>query len=257
MTNQGHGQSIDLLITVKAYPALGRRVGEAVCVAGVRTDTGVPEWVRLFPVPFRDLPYGVQFRKYDIVRLNVRPSADTRPESLDPEIGTLEVIDHLDAGGIWPDRRAVLDVLPVTTTCDLNRQDPIDTTLAWIRPREVTDFVIEERDPDRDPTYARQLLTQAQGRLFGDQLEVIPFTFRYEYTCEAPACGGHRQSIIDWETSQMWRTLRDRPNWRDLMRQKWLTEVCAPDRDVRFFMGNQHQHPRSFLILGVWWPRLP
>jgi hypothetical protein len=30
--------------------------------------------------------------------------------------------------------------------------------------------------------------------------------------------------------------------------------LCAADRDTAFFIGNQHQHPGSFLVLGVWWP---
>jgi hypothetical protein len=38
------------------------------------------------------------------------------------------------------------------------------------------------------------------------------------------------------------------------MRKRWLDEVCAEDRDTAFFVGNMHQHPGSFLILGVWWP---
>jgi hypothetical protein len=25
-------------------------------------------------------------------------------------------------------------------------------------------------------------------------------------------------------------------------------------RDTAFFVGNQHQHPTAFMVLGVWWP---
>ena len=248
-------ETIELLVTVKAYPALGRRTGEAVCVAGVRVDTDEPEWVRLFPIPFRELPYDVRFRKYDLVRLSVRPSADARRESLDPIVDTIEVVGHYDTRNNWADRRTTMGALPLMTTCGLRRQDPIEHTLAWVRPREVFDFLIEERDPGQDHGYGRQLLNQAQGTLFGDRLEVIPYSFKYHYVCEAARCNGHRQSTIDWEAGQLWRRVRDRPNWEELMRDKFLDQMCADGRDVRFYLGNQQRYPRGFLVLGVWWPR--
>jgi len=43
-------------------------------------------------------------------------------------------------------------------------------------------------------------------------------------------------------------------DWRDLIRAKWFDQMCGPDRDTAFIVGNQHQHPGGFLILGVWWP---
>src|SRR5690606_14983124 len=42
---------LTMLITVKAYPVIGRKTGEAVCVAGVSLDSEQAEWIRLFPVP--------------------------------------------------------------------------------------------------------------------------------------------------------------------------------------------------------------
>ena len=53
-----------VLVTVKAYPVIGRRTGESVCVAGARLDRGQPQWIRLFPVPFRSLGKERQFDKY-------------------------------------------------------------------------------------------------------------------------------------------------------------------------------------------------
>jgi hypothetical protein len=58
------------------------KYGESVCVAGVRLDTETPQWVRLFPVAFRDLPGHQQFEKYDVVSLRAqRHSTDRRAES--------------------------------------------------------------------------------------------------------------------------------------------------------------------------------
>jgi hypothetical protein len=31
--------------------------------------------------------------------------------------------------------------------------------------------------------------------------------------------------------------------------------MCGPDREVAFYVGNQAKHPRTFSVLGVYWPR--
>ncbi|MGI8879681.1 MAG: hypothetical protein ACR2KJ_04055 [Jatrophihabitans sp.] len=42
-------EQIQVLVTVKAYPQPSRTSGETVCVAGMRTDTEVPTWIRIYP----------------------------------------------------------------------------------------------------------------------------------------------------------------------------------------------------------------
>ncbi|MFP4529542.1 MAG: hypothetical protein ACLFQX_13425, partial [Candidatus Kapaibacterium sp.] len=75
---------MQILITVKAYPAISSKYGEIVCTAGIR-DNG--EWIRIYPVPFRTLDYDTQFKKYEWIDidLNKRDHAmDFRPESYNP-----------------------------------------------------------------------------------------------------------------------------------------------------------------------------
>jgi hypothetical protein len=59
---------------------------------------------------------------------------------------------------------------------------------------------------------------------------------------------------VDWEVNALWRHVRHRPNWQDLMRQKFVDELWAEDRDTVLFVGNQEQHPHAFLVLGIFWP---
>ncbi len=49
-----------VLITVKTYPIPSSKYDELVCTAGV-TETG--DFVRLYPINFRDLPYYQKFKK--------------------------------------------------------------------------------------------------------------------------------------------------------------------------------------------------
>ena len=91
-------QTLKILVTVKAYPAIGKRHGEAVCVAGI--DVERHRWIRLLPVPFRDMPYDHHFHKFDILEVDARKASDPRPESYRPNVDTIAVVDKI------PPRRA-------------------------------------------------------------------------------------------------------------------------------------------------------
>lgn len=77
------------MITGKTYPNPSETYGETVCVAGVRLDRGCPEWIRLYPVKFRNADFDSQFKKYEIIRVNgtYHQFNDNRPESFRPRPG--------------------------------------------------------------------------------------------------------------------------------------------------------------------------
>jgi hypothetical protein len=103
-------ERISLLINVKAYPAISQKYGEVVCVAGIRTDTPQPEWVRLYPVAFRDLPFASRFKKYQHVDLEAtKHGGDNRPETYRPNLDTLRVGDLLDTRRNWALRWPFID----------------------------------------------------------------------------------------------------------------------------------------------------
>lgn len=94
-----------------------------------------------------------------------------------------------------------------------------------------------------------------QGSLLAQgapKLEFSPFTFKLAYRCQSASCRGHEQSIVDWEISEAWR------NWRrsyptdylDRIEEKWLSLV-DPARLPALYVGNQHQAPQGFLVLGI------
>lgn len=56
-------ETAEVMVTVKTYPNPSETYGETVCVAGVRLDRGGPEWIRLYPVKFRNADFDSQFRK--------------------------------------------------------------------------------------------------------------------------------------------------------------------------------------------------
>lgn len=83
-------------ITVKTYPSPSTEYLETVCVAGVRLDTEKPEWVRLYPVPFRFLRDDQRFIKYEVIELDANTHVrDKRPESRRPVLDSIRTVGHL------------------------------------------------------------------------------------------------------------------------------------------------------------------
>jgi len=254
-----------VLVTVKAYPQPSRSYGETVCVAGVRVDGGVPRWIRLYPVSYRELEFADRFTKCQFMDLKVfRAATDQRPESYKPNIPSVVLGELLRSEHGWRDRWEYLkDLAGATTACELLARQSTGNapSLGLVKPAEIIDLKIEKNDAfDAD----RKLLAQlaAQGDLFGkearDLLEPAPYRLKYKYKCESVGCNTHTQTLIDWEAGQAARRWQSRAGseqrLRDMLRGKFLDEMCAPGRDPYFYLGNQHQHPGSFLVLGVFWP---
>jgi hypothetical protein len=126
-------------------------------------------------------------------------------------------------------------------------------SLGLVVPREITGFTRE--DHTGDTAHAAKMNRAAQGSLLAQgapKLEFSPFTFKLAYRCQSASCRGHEQSIVDWEISEAWR------NWRrsyptdylDRIEEKWLSLV-DPARLPALYVGNQHQAPQGFLVLGI------
>src|SRR5687768_7870956 len=84
------GRELRILITVKTYPIPSAKYDELSCTAGV-TEQG--EFIRLYPINYRDLPWDKQFKKYqwiDVVADRHR-QRDIRKESWRPDSATVRL----------------------------------------------------------------------------------------------------------------------------------------------------------------------
>ncbi len=261
-----HTERAKVIVLVKAAPVMTKRLDETMCVAGVRIDTDPPQWIRIHPVPFRDLVAADRFVKYQEIEIDLtRPKTDRRPESWTPLEGSITLGDTVGTKGGWAARRQLIAPLHQATMCDLNDENNAGSgvgvrSLAVVRPIEPPKLLISERDQTQiEKSQRRADLAKLRRSLFDDptqsnpDFEVVPWRFQYKYRCERPGCPSHTQTIIDWELTALWRHVRNKPNWRDLIRQKFQEEMWK-QRDSALFVGNQEQYPASFLILGIFWP---
>jgi hypothetical protein len=258
-----------VLITVKAAPNPSERYGETVCVAGIRLDlASLGSWVRLYPINFRELADNSKFNKYDIVSLEARPSrGDPRRESWRPQMSSLTKEGHLRS---WARRKPYITSHVTASMCDLIaavRDNPPAQSLAAVRPRQVTSLDIEPHpgwtadEQAKINRYMSQLELEFElpglARAPHTALDAPRFKGWYRYLCQATRCPGHRQGIYDWEWVALQRRLGDRDDAaaKAAMREKFLDMICAPNRDVMFFVGNQAKHPEGFIVLGAFYPR--
>lgn len=247
-----------LLVTVKAYPHPSKKYVETVCVAGITIDK--KEWVRLYPIPFRDLEEDKKFKKYSIIKVKAKkPSDDKRPESYKVDAGSIRILDYLNTEKKWLKRKEI--VLPTVSKsmCEiLEKSKTEDKSLGVFRPTRV-DFSCS-KSPKEDVEEIKKCYAQIS---FVDKdkkpIEIIPYTFRYSFYCaNEPSCTGHTLPIIDWEIGQAYRSWRWQYKPEQVLLQKikerWLDKMCVLKNEVYFFVGNMKRFRDKFMVLGTFYP---
>ena len=258
------GEQARVLITVKTSPQPSATYGDTVCVAGIRLGGGKPEWIRLYPIPFRYLDSDQQFHKYDIIDLVVRRrDKDPRKESYSPEWASIRVTDHLDD---WKQRAPIMNDVDVTTACQLRADtvsNPNGPSLGFAEVKDVVALNFELHPGWTTAERVKIANAMEQVDLFGDlasppKLEAPRFKVKYRYTCRDAGCTGHDGQILDWELTELQRHLKhdsDAEAQRKIT-AKFLTMMCDPKRQTRFFLGNFEAAIKrdKFSVLGIYYP---
>ncbi|HXP85733.1 MAG TPA: hypothetical protein VN841_13495 [Bryobacteraceae bacterium] len=253
-----------MLITVKTYPIPSAKYDELVCTAGVQEDG---TFVRLYPINFRDLPYSQQYRKYQWIEAEVRKHTgrDVRKESYRPNCDTIRLIGEPipTNKGDWSNRAKFALAKKSASMEHLYAQQEADrTSLGIFKPKAVHDLVVTPDEADWKPGFKAAL---AQARLWENRTasleppRKVPFKFQYVFACDEPACKGHCMMIEDWEVGALyWRCINGgstQPEACEKVRQKFLGQLCASDRDTHFYVGTILAYPKSWVVIGVYWPR--
>lgn len=259
----------EILITVRAYPEPSSKYVETSCVAGVDLLTKKP--IRIFPVRARVLEDAHQFKKYSVIRAQVQKStSDPRPESFKINEDSINLLREIPTGvgkrRDWAERNDLIEPFRIAGSIE-ELQSKFDEegksgapSLALIRPKAICRLTIEHRGQaawsEKDLSKLGQLGLFDDPRKPRDQLEFIPFRFKYDFTCDDPTCTGHSFSMLDWEVNQSYRKWRDKygaSGWEKAFRQKYEEELIN-ERSLQFFVGTINSHPRTWSIIGIYYP---
>lgn len=257
---------LKVLITVKTYPIPSSKYDELVCTAGV-TETG--DFVRLYPINFRDLPYSRQYKKYQWITVTAEPhgTSDVRKESYRPDSDSIRLGEIVKSNpGNWQERARYALAKKVCSIEDLReRQEADGTSLGVFKPKIVRDLVFFSTDEtDWKPQFKAAL---QQARLWETRTvslreppRKVPFKFQYQFECDDSRCNGHQMMIEDWEVGALfWKLVDQGTDHKDAatqVRKKFLDELCGPDKDTHFFVGTILGHPKSWVVIGVFYPKI-
>ncbi len=245
-----------ILITVRTYPVPAWHGGEISCTAGI---SGAGKWIRLHPVPYRLIDKDQRFKKYQWIEVSLKKSEDPRPESFTPNLDDLRVVsDVLGTGNSWSDRRAVVTPHRDVSMCNLQRissrlEGP---TLGFVRARQIRRLEIEAADPNwREDQLARLSQRSMFVKSATEMLEKIPFKFSYHYFCDDSDCSGHAMGCNDWEMLQAYRrwSAEYGEKWESAFRNRFEYEMSEIG-DTHFFVGTHSQYPKTWMIVGIWYP---
>ncbi len=246
------------LIVVRTYPVPEALGIESSCTAAI-TDHG--EWLRLFPVPWRLLDRNQRFQKYEWVQVSVTKAIDdTRLESYRLRSDGIQVLsDPLSTANGWKARKDIVFPLMAHCLCCLTKQRDVQQypTLGIFRPASIGRLRISPSDP---PGWTdAELAMLRQQHLFAEapkqELEKIPFVFRYEFRCAEDGCPGHTLMCTDWEMGQSYRQWKSDygEQWQEKFRQRYESEMIGK-KDTHFFVGTVASHPHRWIIIGLFYP---
>lgn len=260
-----------VLITVKASPEPSKTYGDTVCVAGVRlNEDGSGSWVRIYPVAFRHLDSELQFKKFEVIEVDLtRSTKDARFESYRPNWETLSRQKQGDKFKTYSveARGRILKKLAGPTMCELRAGVEVDLnaqSLGLVEVRELRPLKFEDHGPWTDEQIASMTAVLTQPDLFGE-VDTTPaliaprYKVHYDYLCMSPACKGHNPRILDMELSALQHRYRFKSDeeLKAIIRQKFHTEMWNDKVWTYFFVGNFGDivKRKNFSVLGVYRPK--
>lgn len=249
-----------IFIVTKTYPAISKKYRETVCTAGILLDDNDQplDWIRIYPIRYRQLDFNQQYPRWSIISAMIEKNQkDSRLESYRIDENSIEIVKKIDTTNNWQARKDLLFPLEFDTIKEIEEKG---LSLGMIKPKTIVEYYVEETEREWDE---KKQAIQDQLDFFEVpvDLEKIPYKFGYEFTEQDNT--KHKFSISDWEISELYRKCRNNSKATnpqdqekeavDKVRQK-LEKLSK--EDLYFIVGNLHQHRKTFMIIGLFYPAL-
>ncbi|MER7873199.1 hypothetical protein ABTY63_06480 [Streptomyces solisilvae] len=156
----------------------------------------------------------------------------------------------------WTKRYQYVEPLVAPSLCAIKKdREQQGTSLGVFQPAEVT-----FRLAPAEAWSASKAALADQLDLFEQDLtplEWVPLDFRYSFRCADGDCTSHDMGLKDWEAGASYRKFLRKygdQGVREKLRETWYDRIFTPNRAVHFFVGNIAAHPKTFMLLGLFYP---
>jgi len=231
----------EILIIVKVYPTPSNKYGETVCTAGITKNS---KWIRLYPIPYRDLPKAKQYDKFQWIRAKVTPSNEKlrRPESYKIDISSIELLEKIPSKSGWSEReKYFLPTISKSMEELETKKERNKTSLGAFKPNLIDDFIIEEDSGEWNENQQKVLLQKSLFNQSKTTLQKVPYKFRYLFHCDDVDCDGYDMQIFDWETAQSyWR-------FKNIYKSEVLTKLKLREKWLNYFFKKRE----SYFVVGT------
>ena len=237
-------QETEAIVIIKAAPQVGEKHGETVCCAGIDLKG---HWLRLYPVPFRDLEKKKQFRRWDRIKFEyLMPKNDSRCESRHLNPDSLEIVGKLAK----KERGNFLDKFIVTS---LDKELKQNRSLALLE-AEIIDFKVKKKSKEDIQKQREQFSKSREQQDFfrkktNKAYTPCPYEFKYNYRTED---GKREGTCQDWEidaTYYNWANQYGEIGALDKMKKVFGEDY--PSKGMLLAMGTHSQYPDTWLINGI------
>jgi hypothetical protein len=259
-----------ILIWGTTRPEISKKYREIVCTGGVFEDS--QKLVRLYPIPLRYMEDETAFKKYQWIEAHVaRAAGDPRPESYRVDPDGIVLGNSIDTdGGTWETRAQWImkDSNVFASVESLQKaQERDSTSLGLVKPAEVMDVTSTPASPHElagfmkrydEAVQQMQLPINPETGKEKKPLRPSEYRFQVRFRCDDVQCKGHIFSIRDWEADALYfKLMRDGDSSQTSARKvvEKLESSFGPHKDLFFFLGNIHNYPKTFTIVGLWYPR--
>lgn len=234
----------DAIVLVKAAPQVGTRYGETVCCAAIDI---YGNWVRLYPISFRNLEDGKKFGRWDRISFRWRrPKVDTRVESRRVDQQSLTIV-----GRLAPSDREVYVSRCVVSSLEAERRKGRSLALLDVR---VIDFIIEKKAEKEIVEQEKKFAALYQQADLFQNAPLIPYRpcpyrFKYKYEC---ADGRREGTCQDWEMEATFFRRQRAVGEKDALESMRETFGRAyPAKGMFLAMGTHSVYHDTWLINGV------
>lgn len=247
----------EILVLAKAYPAPSAKYVETVCTAGV---TRFGNWIRLYPVTFRDLPFNKRYEKFQWIKARIAPAKEklSRPESYRVDPDSIKLLEKIPSGKGWSERNKYIQPLLNKSLEEIQYlQEKENKSLGMFKPEKIIEFRIEDVKSDWDQKQKAKLGQKYMFDKTKTMLEKIPYSFHYKFICEEKICKTHDLIIVDWDINQTYRNFKETYKTEKLimekLKSKWL-DYFFNQRESYFIVGTDSNFGK-FMILTVISPK--